>query len=286
MKLLTSDYIGNWYILNDKDNPNYNYIVDSISATTRQNVDSKKLINAVAAPIAMSVQGLEHSTNVIGNFIIQKNSNTKFKDVFDLLIDDFNLLRNKLTYPYVNTIKTRNLLNKAIITINSDNSNISLDYFAKYDQIFNVNYATSFFKELDNELLGRMASSYDFRFYNDDTAYKIKSGSIAISITYDKFFLMNTNTVEPFYSPQTFEIDFDLTLLATVNDFENINFNNSNINFNYPEFDVNLNNLTLVCGQRYLRLGQASLINSSSIKIAAKTVEISLKFNSFARMER
>lgn len=43
MKLLTSDYIGNWYILNDKDDPNYNYIVDSISTTTRQNVDSKNL---------------------------------------------------------------------------------------------------------------------------------------------------------------------------------------------------------------------------------------------------
>lgn len=92
--------------------------------------------------------------------------------MFDLLIDDFTIIRNKLTYPYVNSIRSRNLLNKATITINSDNSNISLDYFGKYDQIFNVNYATSFFKELDNELLGRMASTYDFRFYNDDTAYK------------------------------------------------------------------------------------------------------------------
>ena len=41
MKLLTSDYISNWFILNDKNNPNYNYIVDNIDNTTLQSVENK-----------------------------------------------------------------------------------------------------------------------------------------------------------------------------------------------------------------------------------------------------
>ena len=140
-------------------------------------------------------------------------------------------------------------------------------------------------KELDNEFLGRVASTYDIRFYNDDISYLIKSGSISISVAYNTVHLMNTNTVEPFYSPQSFEINFDMTLISKIDDYENINTNNSNIYANYPNFDVNLNNLTFVVGQRHLKLGQASLITSSYLKLKGKIVEVDLKFKSFARME-
>jgi len=285
MKLLTSDYISNWFILNDKNNPNYNYIVDNIDNTTLQSVDSKLYLNGVAAPIAMSVQGLSHKTSVVGSLIIQKNSNSKFKDVFDLLIEDFTLIRNKLTYPSLYNMSTKNLMSNAEINVNSDSATIALTYLAKYDQIFNINYASAFFKELDNEFLGRVASTYDIRFYNDDISYLIKSGSISISVAYNTVHLMNTNTVEPFYSPQSFEINFDMTLISKIDDYENINTNNSNIYANYPNFDVNLNNLTLVVGQRHLKLGQASLITSSYLKLKGKIVEVDLKFKSFARME-
>ena len=101
MKLLTSDYISNWFILNDKNNPNYNYIVDNIDNTTLQSVENKLYLNGVAAPIAMSVQGLSHKTSVVGSLIIQKNSNSKFKDVFDLLIEDFTLTIVKNTFSWV-----------------------------------------------------------------------------------------------------------------------------------------------------------------------------------------
>jgi hypothetical protein len=109
-------------------------------------------------------------------------------------------------------------MTSAVININNDSATITLTYLAKYDQIFNVNYASSFFKELDNEFLGRVASTYDIRFYNNDIPYLIKSASISISVDYNSVYLINTNTVEPFYSPQTFEIDFDMTLLSKIDE--------------------------------------------------------------------
>ena len=120
------------------------------------------------------------------------------------------LLSNKNKVYQNVTVTHKNLLTSASITL-GNTVNINLDYNQKFDNVF------SFKNDLPNteqdDFTARTAKFYDTNFYvakidgtNEILEFKIHSGSVTISIDYDKLYFVNSDSEFPFYSPQNYKI--------------------------------------------------------------------------------
>ena len=312
MSILTSDHVGGWYLLRKKaanvfDQTTQPYfLLGDLSNTTTISARPVELIQGEAGIIVIDNNGSENKLSLSGPPIIINTlpgANLLYKDILDLLIEDYygllsfyflpmtdiNNSANQIYYDALMNslglnVASPNLLESASITI-SETPSINLTYNCKYDQKFQVQYnnvAQNVYGASD--FIARTAKNYDCRFYIDSNQqnslqkpdvykreYKIKSGSISINIGYAKNHFANVRTQFPFYSPQSHSVSGSIEIIAPYDSYDTI---------------PTSGNCSLLIGNRYLELGQASIKSSYKRKINASqnvsTIEIS--FTAYARI--
>lgn len=288
--IYTSDYVGKWYWLKYDDKI---LLVENMSSELERATNAQKLIQGDSGTHVISNNGKTWTTTMSAPALLEVvtpkqtiNSpkvtrvaapfSSYYMDAFDLLINDFNLLRRFL-FNGGASLSPKHLLSSASITIEND-VRMQLTYNSSYDQKFQEIRYINADPPVNLDFLARAAKNYDCRFNvtaNDAAlTYKILSGSINITVSHSKMFLANLESEYPIYSPQGYQISGSFKIPANNwDDLLNVFENN----------DVTLSNFSIVIGTRYLRLGQASM--QSSIKFnneAFRTAEIN--FVGYARI--
>ena len=319
MAIYTSDHIGKWYWLRYGNNI---VLAEEFTTELSRAVSSKQLIQGDAGVHVMSVNGKTMTSTISSEILIQipqaksiiNNSvpkvvtppfNPGYKDVLDLLIDDFTFIKanlyspqywfdlfqktNNLYYKQLASLydgkfwytRPKNLLASASIQI-GNSIRCSLTYNAYYDQIFDrIEFANAFPSNYD--FLARVAKNYDCRFYatqddnflGNDQILKVLSGSINININYAKIYLANTESEYPIYSPQGYEVSGTITVPArSWNLLRDI----------YNSKVVTYTNFSLLVGTRYIRLGQAVIEDKINMVMNDNLLTAEISFKGYARL--
>lgn len=288
--IYTSDYVGKWYWLKYDDKI---LLVENMSSELERATNAQKLIQGDSGTHVISNNGKTWNTTMSAPALLEVvtpkqtiNSpkvtsvaapfSSYYMDAFDLLINDFGLLRRFL-FNGGASLSPKHLLTSASIIIEND-VRIQLAYNSSYAQKFQEIRYINADPPVSLDFLARAAKNYDCRFNvtaNDAAlTYKILSGSINITVSHSKMFLVNLESEYPVYSPQGYQISGSFKIPANNwDDLLDVFENN----------DVTLSNFSIVIGTRYLRLGQASM--QSSIKFnneAFRTAEIN--FVGYARI--
>jgi hypothetical protein len=288
--IYTSDYVGKWYWLKYDDKI---LLVENMSSELERATNAQKLIQGDSGTHVISNNGKTWNTTMSAPALLEVvtpkqtiNSqkvtrvaapfSSYYMDAFDLLINDFGLLRRFL-FNGGASLSPKHLLTSASINIEND-VRIQLSYNSSYTQKFQEIRYINADPPVSLDFLARAAKNYDCRFNvtaNDAAlTYKILSGSINITVSHSKMFLVNLESEYPVYSPQGYQISGSFKIPANNwDDLLDVFENN----------DVTLSNFSIVIGTRYLRLGQASM--QSSIKFnneAFRTAEIN--FVGYARI--
>jgi hypothetical protein len=284
MALLNSLYIPNWYVIeyfNVNTNSYYKVVCERFSTKVEQAVSDRQLIQGDAGTHVFDVNGTTWSTTLSSDLLIFKDGNRDgffVRDIFDLLIYDFNQLRNKLTYPNLVELYNQNLLSSATVNIGK-NLTCNLTYNNYYQDKFGLTPVTIAVDASNIDFVARTAKFYDTRFYVDGYNYLIQSGSMSMKIDYRKMYLFNTSSSEPFYSPESYSVSGNLTIAINDNDFNSMYVNNQTFLSLFPKFA----NVSLLVDNRYLSLGQASLLISNEIKIEGQLIIATVSFKTYAR---
>ena len=314
MAIYTSDHIGKWYWLRYDDNV---VLAEEFTTELSRTVSNKQLIQGDAGVHVMSVNGKTMTSTLSSDVLIEipqgkytiDNSvptvitppyNPAYRDVLDLLIDDFTYIKTSLYNPdywlrlfqntgnqnFKNTAfmydqkfwytNPRNLLTSASIQI-GNTVRCTLNYNAYYDQIFNkIEFVDAFPQSSD--FLARVAKNYDCRFYatqDSDQYLKILSASINININYTKMYLLNTESEYPLYSPQGYEISGTITVPAREWNLLRDLFNSKVVSYT---------NFSLLIGSRYLRLGQALIEDKINLNMGDNMMTAEISFKGYARL--
>jgi hypothetical protein len=289
MAIYTSEHIGKWYWLKYDNNI---VLTEQFSTELSRNVSSKKLIQGDAGVHVMSVNGKTMTSTLTSDVLIRLPQakynldsnvpsvvippfNPGYKDVFDLLISDFALIRSNLYNPDFWYLRPKNLLSSASLQIDN-NIRCTLNYNAYYDQIFElIQFADAFPSNYD--FLARVAKNYDCRFYvsENDQILKVLSGSININITYTKMYLAGTESEYPIYSPQGYEVSGSITVPARSWNLLRDLYNSKVVTFT---------NFSLLIGTRYLRLGQAVIEDKISLNMGDNLMTAEISFKGYGRL--
>jgi len=288
--IYTSDYVGKWYWLKYDDKI---LLVENMSSELDGATSAQKLIQGDSGTHVISNNGNTWSTTMSAPALLEVVSpkqtinspkvtrvaapfSSGYIDAFDLLINDFDLVRRFL-FNGGASLSPKHLLTSASITIDND-VRLQLAYNSSFTQKFQEIRYINGDPPTNLDFLARTAKNYDCRFNvtaNDAAlSYKILSGSINITVSHAKMFLINLESEYPVFSPQGYQISGSFKIPAN---------NWNNILSVFENNDVTLSNFSIVIGSRYLRLGQASL--QSSIKFnneALRTAEIN--FIGYARI--
>ena len=288
--IYTSDYVGKWYWLKYDDKI---LLVENMSSELDKATSAQKLIQGDSGTHVISNNGNTWSTTMSSPALLEVVSpkqtinspkvtrvaapfSSYYIDAFDLLINDFDLVRRFL-FNGGASLSPKHLLTSASITIEND-VRLQLAYNSSFTQKFQEIRYIKGDPPTSLDFLARAAKNYDCRFNvtaNDAAlSYKILSGSINITVSHAKMFLINLESEYPVYSPQGYQISGSFKIPAN---------NWDDLLSVFENDDVTLSNFSIVIGNRYLRLGQASL--QSSIKFnneAFRTAEIN--FIGYARI--
>ena len=306
MSLLTSDYVSDWYLCRLKKpyNPfgekDSFYLLKSITNNTSLSAQPVDLIQGEAGTLVINQQEQKEITTISSEALVLKNAsgvnnvdtNTEnYFDVIDLLkYDYYELLRHFFLTPedlfiqqsdlqslgitlaqFGEAINNTNLLSSASISL-GDNVSVSLTYQTRYDNKFEIVYA----EELSAapakmDFIGRIARNYDCRFYIDGQNYRIKSGSININVSYSELWIANTYSKLPFYSPQKYTVSGSIEIIGKHNEYNSL---------------VSEGNCSILVGDRYIELGQASIKNNYERSLTANNAPTTVKidFQVYARL--
>jgi hypothetical protein len=290
MAIYTSDHIGKWYWLRYGNNI---VLAEEFTTELSRNVSSKQLIQGDAGVHVMSVNGKTMTSTLSSDVLIEipqakynlDNSVPRvvtppykpgYKDVLDLLIDDFALIRANLYNPNFWFVRPKNLLTSASIQIGST-IRCSLNYNAYYDQLFElIQFADAFPSNYD--FLARVAKNYDCRFYatnENDQLLKVLSGNINININYAKMYLAGIESEYPIYSPQGYEVSGSITVPARSWNLLRDLYNSKVVTYT---------NFSLLVGTRYLRLGQAVIQDKMNLSMGDNLMTAEISFKGYGRL--
>ena len=299
MAIIDSRYVGSWYFLKTtlSNVAGTSYILaNSITNNSTLSATPKDLMQGEAGTLVIDQLGKKETCTITGDALIIKNAagnylvpstNVNFKDIFDLLIDDYYLLLNFFFYSIEDiandaqldwlqyiltqlglTLANKNLLKSASINFGS-NVSCTLEYNCKYDTKFTIDLPVS--NNNAEDFIARAAKNYDIRFNIDGNNYYIKSGTINININYSEVFFANTGYQYPFFSPQSHSVSGNFEIYARHDSYESIPVEG---------------NISLLVGDRYLELGQASIKTNYTRKIdsSQSASTISIQFTAFSRL--
>ena len=288
MAIYTSNHIGKWHWLKYDNNI---VLVEEFTSNSARAVQAKSLIQGDAGVNVMSYNGVTQTCTLSSDVLLQipqarfsLNSsvptvvtppfNPGYRDIFDLLISDFGIVKSNLFNQTF--IQPRNLLTSASIQI-GNSIRCTLNYNCYFDQLFQqIEFAEYFPQNFD--FLARTAKNYDCRFYateGNDQMLKVLSGSININVTYAKVFLLNLESDYPLYSPQAYEVSGTITV-PTKNWYEMRDLFDSKLVSNV--------NISLLIGNRYLRLGQTVIEDSLNLTMNDNLMTAEISFKGYARI--
>ena len=288
MAIYTSNHIGKWHWLKYDNNI---VLVEEFTSNSARAVQAKSLIQGDAGVHVMSYNGVTQTCTLSSDVLLEipqarfsLNSrvptvvtppfNPGYRDIFDLLISDFGIVKSNLFNQTF--IQPRNLLTSASIQI-GNSIRCTLNYNCYFDQLFQqIEFAEYFPQNFD--FLARTAKNYDCRFYateGNDQMLKVLSGSININVTYAKVFLLNLESDYPLYSPQAYEVSGTITV-PTKNWYEMRDLFDSKIVSNI--------NISLLVGNRYLRLGQTVIEDSLNLTMNDNLMTAEISFKGYARI--
>ena len=288
MAIYTSNHIGKWHWLKYDNNI---VLVEEFTSNSARAIQAKNLIQGDAGVHVMSYNGVTQTCTLSSDVLLEipqaKFSlnnrvptvvtppfNPGYRDVFDLLISDFSIIKSNLFNQTF--MQPRNLLTSASIQI-GNSIRCTLNYNCYFDQLFQqIEFAEYFPQNFD--FLARTAKNYDCRFYateGNDQMLKVLSGSISINVTYAKVFLLNLESDYPLYSPQAYEVSGTITV-PTKNWYEMRDLFDSKIVSNI--------NISLLVGNRYLRLGQTVIEDSLNLTMNDNLMTAEISFKGYARI--
>lgn len=296
MPILTSEFIGSWYLLGTSltNVPGTSYVLaNSISNSSDYTTNAKELVQGEAGTLVIDQLGLKEKCIVTADALIINplpDTVMQYYDIIDQLLSDYYLLLNFLfiSVEDVNntgdldwfnailsalglTLENKNLLSSATINI-GQSINCSLHYNTRYDRKYTVQYNNlPDIYQPYYDFIARTAKNYDCRFYIDGNEYSIKSGTLNINIGYSEIYIANTKSQLPFYSPQSHSVTGSIEILAPHNTYRTIPVEG---------------NCSLLVGDRYIELGQASIKSSYNRKIEAgqSASTITINFTAYARL--
>jgi len=288
MAIYTSNHLGKWHWLKYDSNI---LLIEEFSSEIARSVNHKNLIQGSAGVHVVSVNGITETCSLSSDVLLEipqaknyANSKTPipitppyyplYKDIFDLLITDFATVKANLDRQSYMT--TRNLLTSASISI-SNNVRCTLNYNCLFDQMFSKIQFADYFPQI-NDFLARTAKNYDCRFFATngfDETYKILSGNININVAYQKVYLLNLESEYPLYSPQSYEVTGTIVIPAK-NWYDLANLYKSEV--------VKRTNISLLVGNRYLRLGQTIIEDNVRLSMGDNMMTAEISFKGFARL--
>lgn len=300
MSVLTSDYIAGWYFLQKKANPliaelqnnQPYYVIEDLDYTRSISTQKKDTIQGDPGTHIIDQSGVTYKTNISSDVLIFKDINTtqvEYKDIFDILLEDYYALLKYFFIPITdlnnsganfndliiqrgNAVFIQNLFEQAQITLGQEIS-CNINYLCKYDTKFNIDYNDySSGSQPGFDFIARTARNYDCRFYIDGVnEYFIKSGNLTITATHHPVYIANTFSTVPFYSPQSYHVSGNFTVLSNNIDVQSI---------------PNEANISLLIGDRYLQLGQSSVKSSysRSMKATESATTFAISFDGYARL--
>ena len=300
MSLLTSDYISGWYFAKkNQTGSDIYYLLQNISNTTTYESETQNLIQGEAGVLVINNNGQREVTTINSEALILDNASgnnnvttlTKiYGDVIDLFIDDYHKLLNffflssedlfikkgaDLIGFLLDTLQlnidNKNLLSSANIAI-GDIINCTLTYQTRYTNKFSLVYALDAGgTPEDFDFIARTAKNYDCRFMIDGNNYKIVSGNVNVNIGYKEVFLANSYYRQPFYNPQSHNVEGEFEIIAKHNEF----------NFISEE-----GNCSILIGDRYIELGQASVKTSYTrgLNSAQNPTTVKVNFKAYGRL--
>lgn len=279
MLVLNSKTNSDWYYFEDSDTQK-RFIIESFSTTRSREVNQRKTIQGFPGTLIMDIDGATWTSNFTSDALILKSE--LYYDIFDLLINDFNAIKQFLAFQNL-VITDKNLLTSASITL-GNTVNINLDYNQKFDNIF------SFKNDLpnteENDFVARTAKFYDTSFYiakidgsDDILDFKVHSGSMTINVEYDKLYFVNSDSEFPFYSPQNYKINGNVKAYTTYEKMSSFISDPRQFNLLIPT----LANSSIAIGNRYLELGQVNIQSDFKFQKADGLLEVDFSFVSYAR---
>lgn len=256
MPLIPSNYINNWFKVQDIDLPKNYFLLQSMVSKLNATATKKELIQGHAGVHAMKTGQTEWITTLSSPVLIinqdPKPNPIKASDIFDLFLVKYNKLYNYFKTVYHPNIpqdgdelflRTKDLLQSASFNINADGVDMSLVFLNKYTQMFTLVQADPAKKpevakedktqqestvlqsdppekQKDAEpnyinFIARKARFYDVKFYipEDNIEFVVQSGSINLTIDYNKLFFINSNTSIPFYEPKGYSMNGSVELI-------------------------------------------------------------------------
>ena len=279
MLVLNSKTNSDWYYFEDSDTQK-RFIIESFSTTRSREVNQRKTIQGFPGTLIMDIDGATWTSNFTSDALILKSE--LYYDIFDLLINDFNAIKQFLAFQNL-VITDKNLLTSASITL-GNTVNINLDYNQKFDNIF------SFKNDLpnteENDFVARTAKFYDTSFYiakidgsDDILDFKVHSGSMTINVEYDKLYFVNSDSEFPFYSPQNYKISGNVKAYTTYEKMRSFISDPRQFNKLIPTHA----NSSIAIGNRYLELGQVNIQSDFKFQKADGLLEVDFSFVSYAR---
>jgi hypothetical protein len=333
MPLIPTNYVNNWFKVQDIDLPKNYFLLQSMVSKLNAPATKKELIQGHAGVHVMKTGETAWSTTLSSPVLIinqdPKPNPSQASDIFDLFLLKYSKLYNYFKYVHSRNIpedgnelylRTKDLLQTASFTINADGVDMSLVFLNKYTQMFTLVQPDPVEKKVDvkqnqttqqstplksdppendkNEALNyinfvaRKAKFYDVKFYipEDNIEFVVQSGSINVSIDYNKLFFINSNTSNPFYEPKGYSINGSVELIIpadlwpklltpTTNDNDQILPGQSLLKL----FTKNVNCSIILGDKRHFDIGVVTLTSELSFELQSAGLGlVKVKFETFA----
>ena len=152
-------------------------------------VNGKTMTSSLSSDVLIEIPQQNSTIDGPNPTVVTPPFNQGFRDLFDLLINDFDLLKKNLYNPSFWYMSPRNLLTRANIQI-GNTIRCTLNYNCYFNQLFNkIDFANAFPSNYD--FLAHVAKNYACRFYVSsenfnngfDNYLRMLSGSIDINVT-------------------------------------------------------------------------------------------------------
>lgn len=333
MPLIPSNYINNWFKVQDIDLPKNYFLLQSMVSKLNAPATKKELIQGHAGVHAMKTGETAWTTTLSSPVLIinqdPKPNPIQASDIFDLFLVKYQKLYKYFKNVYHPNIpkdgnelflRTKDLLQSASFTIGADGVDMSLVFLNKYTQMFTLVQADPIAqpqtknknqtqqgssilksdppKKQNNvkpnyiNFIARKARFYDVKFYipGDNIEFIVQSGSINVTIDYNKLFFINSNTSTPFYEPKGYSMNGSVELIIPADLWPTLLTPTSNNNDQVLPgqsllrlFTKNVNCSIILGDGRRFDVGLVTLTSELSLELQSGGLGImKVKFETFA----
>ena len=299
MPILSSNYISNWYKVQDIDNNDF-YVLESIKSSISTSQSKKDYIQGDGGTHVIASLQTVWSTDISSPILLitqDDNQKEDFKDILDIFIESYDKLKNfylnasEATIAAPNSeilLQPKDLLSSAMLDFTERGSSVSLTYNCKYDKKFEINksdtLSESIYKDNTTGLYGvqRLKESLD---ENSFIARTVRN------YDYNAVNFINSNTSIPFFEPKGYSISGEVELIIPPDKLDTFFYPTKNDDTkltpgqNFMQLVRDKINLSVVLSDgRIIKVGLASLSSQVSISMRTETgiATVNMQFETFA----